>query len=104
MAADPANGFANSFAAFADDFGSWLADPFGAGNFVAFSDDAAASAVTAPQAPAAFADGVVNVTGEAVQGVQGLFANAARSSWSTVAPYVLVGGLVWLVIEVRKAR
>ena len=83
--------FLQSFANMADDFGSWLSNPT-MNNFVSFSDNSAASAVTLPNAPAEIGGAVSDAVSGAVQ-----------DTVSKMIPYAIGGTLLIVLLKRTKA-
>lgn len=92
MAGDPGARFSDNFVAMADDFGRWLSAPLQVEPFVSFADDAAAVAVTSPQAPGE----VGHAAGQAVDAA-GNFVNDATKAAGDAAMVAAAWGAVALV-------
>lgn len=108
MPADPSAGFFGSFVAMADDFGQWLTTPLSASvdPFVAFSDDAASLAVTAPNAPAETGQAVGVMVDDAGRAIGDAVGSATRAASDTATTVVIWGGaaLVGFMLLQRLER
>lgn len=94
--------FIDSFVTMADDFGAWLSHPTNIDNFVAFSDNAGAVAVTTPQAPVEVgqaASDAVDAAGNAITSAVSSATQDAANKVGTLALWGAIGVLGFMVLK-----